>query len=88
MKLVKSDLLKINILKTIADGKRYTLYSLSKKVKTGYDTLLPNCYFLELLKLIEMLKVGKDESATGRAYYSIKITKRGKELLSELKSKG
>jgi hypothetical protein len=85
MRLIKSDLVKLEILKTISDGKRYTMYSLSKKLKTGYDTLLPNCYFLELLKLIEVIKVGKDESATGRAYYSIKITKRGVELLKELK---
>lgn len=85
MKLVKSDLLKIEILKTISDGKRYTVYSLSKKLKTGYDTLLPNCYFLELLRLIEVIKVGKDESATGRAYYSIKITKRGQGFLNSLR---
>jgi len=83
--LLRSDEKKIELLKILADGKVYTYYHLSKIAKTNYETVKKNLSFLELLNLVEVIKVGKEESASGVASYKVKITERGLEFVESLK---
>ncbi|MGV9142261.1 MAG: hypothetical protein ACOC1X_04920 [Promethearchaeota archaeon] len=85
IELLQSDQKKIELLKILADGKIYSYYHLSKAAKTNYDTVKKNCNFLELLNLVEVNRVEKDESATGSASYNVKITEKGKEFLLDIK---
>ena len=75
--LLISDMKKIEILKALLDGKVHTYYNLSRVVGTNYDTVKKNCKFLELLNIIEINKVEKEESASGLPSYRIKITENG-----------
>jgi len=83
--LLRSDEKKIELLKILADGKVYTYYHLSKIAKTNYETVKKNLSFLELLNLVEVIRVGKEESASGVASYRVKITKKGLEFVEGLK---
>uniref|UniRef100_A0A7V4KBQ0 Transcriptional regulator n=1 Tax=Fervidobacterium pennivorans TaxID=93466 RepID=A0A7V4KBQ0_FERPE len=83
--LLTSDKKKIELLKVLSDGKVYTYYRLSKIIKTNYETVKKNCKFLELLNFVEIMKVDKEESASGVASYRVKITERGLKFLENLK---
>ncbi|RLI78484.1 hypothetical protein DRP05_07180 [Archaeoglobales archaeon] len=83
--LLKSDQKKIELLKILADGKVYTYYHLSKIAKTNYETVKKNLSFLELLNLVEVIKVDREESASGAASYRVKITEKGLEFVESLK---
>jgi len=85
-KLLDSDKIKLKILQILADGKVYSFYHLSKLLKTNYNTIKKNCFFLELLGLVEIVKIEKDESASGVASYRVKITETGLKLLSKIKT--
>jgi len=82
--LLISDKKKIELLKTLSDGKVYTYYHLSKTLRTNYETVKKNCKFLELLNLVEVNKVEREESATGIASYRVKITKEGLRVAQSL----
>ncbi|HIH69643.1 hypothetical protein [Methermicoccus shengliensis] len=82
--LLISDKKKIELLKTLSDGKVYTYYNLSKTLRTNYETVKKNCKFLELLNLVEVNKVEREESATGIASYRVKITKEGMRVVQSL----
>ncbi|MCK4521177.1 MAG: transcriptional regulator [Nanoarchaeota archaeon] len=76
MKIVKSDKIKLKILKALSKEKdEISFYSLMKKVKLYTDSLHPNCNFLESLGLIEIRK----EKIKGREniFYFVKITEKG-----------
>lgn len=71
-----SDILKLKILKKLQDKKFHTPSELSIKINTNGTTLLRNCKFLELLKLVEI-----DVKKTKGINYFLKITEIGSELL-------
>ncbi len=83
--LLTSDKKKIELLKVLSDGKVYTYYRLSKIIKTNYETVKKNCNFLELLNFVEIIKVDKEESASGVASYRVKITEKGLKFIKNLK---
>ncbi len=88
MNLLISDEKKIEILEVLPDGKVYTFYHLSKAVRTNYETVKKNCGFLELLDLVKINRVDKENSASGVASYRVKITQDGLKILKNvLKSK-
>ncbi len=86
VELLKSDRMKLDILKILADGKVYSFYHLSKLLKTNYTSVKKNCFFLELLGLVEIVKIEKEESASGIPSYKVRITKAGLELLDKAKA--
>ncbi len=83
--LLVSDRKKIEILKVLSDGKFYTYYHLSKIIKTNYETVKKNCRFLELLNLVEVIKIDREESASGVASYRVRITEKGLKIVKSLK---
>jgi len=85
IELLESDKIKLKILKILSDGKIYSFYLLSKLLKTNYNTIKKNCYFLELLSLVEIVKVEKEESATGIPLYRVRITKSGLDVINKIK---
>lgn len=88
MNLLISDEKKIEILEVLSDGKVHTFYHLSKAVRTNYETVNKNCRFLELLDLVKINGVNKENSASGVASYRVKITQDGLKILKNvLKSK-
>ena len=85
VELLESDRKKIEILKVLSNGKVYTYYNLSKVLKTNYETIKKNCNFLELLNLIEVNRISKEESASGVASYRVRITRKGLSVLENIK---
>lgn len=86
VELLESDKIKLRILKILSNGKVYSFYHLSKLLKTNYNTIKKNCFFLELLNLVEIIKVERDESASGIPVYRVKITEKGMKILQNLKN--
>ena len=82
--LLESDRKKIEILRALSDGRVYSYYNLSKRIGTNYETVKKNCRFLELLNFIEVTKVGKEESASGKASYRVRITEKGLDWLGKI----
>lgn len=87
MPLLESDLIKLKILKALSDDKAYTYYALRKKTNFSYNTLKPNCAFLEIIGAISILSISKEESATNTSYSSIRITNLGWLLLDSVKGR-
>ena len=87
VELLESDRKKIEILKVLSNGKVYTYYNLSKVLKTNYETIKKNCNFLELLNLIEVNRISKEESASGVASYRVRVTKEGLKVLKKIKDR-
>lgn len=79
-----SDKKKIELLKVLSDEKVYTYYHLSKVIKTNYETIKKNCLFLELLNLVKIIKVDKEESASGVASYKVRITDEGLKVVNNI----
>jgi predicted transcriptional regulator len=79
MSLVKSDIVKVRIIKALVGKENNTFYSLTRKTGISFESLKSNCEFLEMAKIINIEKVGK--------YNLIKLTERGKEFLKDLKKK-
>lgn len=84
MDLLISDKKKIEILEVLSDGKVHTFYHLSKAVRTNYETVKKNCGFLELLDLVKINRVDKENSASGVASYRVKITQDGLRILKNI----
>ena len=82
--LLESDKIKLEILKILADRKFYSFYNLSKQLKTNFSTIKKNCKFLELLGLVEIQEIKKEETATGKPRYYVRITDRGLEIVEKL----
>ncbi|MHA1250066.1 MAG: hypothetical protein ACTSRP_08770 [Candidatus Helarchaeota archaeon] len=78
--LLRSDLLKLKILKELLDKKDHTPSELSIKLNTNGTTLLRNSKFLELFDLIEI-----DVKKTKGINYFIKITQKGIKWYNEHK---
>lgn len=86
-KLLQSDQLKIKILNVLSNGKAYTFYALSKETGSSYDTLKPNCEFLELIGFVQITKINKEESASNTPYTAIKITEKGTSFVKQQRNK-
>ena len=82
--ILESDKIKLKILKILSNRKVYSFYHLSKVLKTNYSTVKKNCFFLELLKLVEVIKIEKEESASNKPTYRVKITERGLDVIKDL----
>ncbi|WP_456475250.1 hypothetical protein [Candidatus Pyrohabitans sp.] len=82
--LLVSDRKKIEILRALSDRKVHTYYNLTKITGTNFNTVKKNCIFLELLGLVEVLKISKEESASGVASYRVRITENGLRFLDKL----
>lgn len=82
--LLESDKLKIKILKNLSDNKLHTLYALKKKTGSSYDTLKPNCNFLEKIGVIEVTIIPKEKTANNKEYKHISITSKGIKLIEKL----
>jgi DNA-binding MarR family transcriptional regulator len=78
--ILRSDLLKLRILKYLFDKKDHTPSELSIILNTNGNTLLRNSKFLELLGLIEI-----DLKKTNGNYYFLKITSFGYEFYQKNK---
>jgi hypothetical protein len=79
--LLISDKKKIELLEALLDKKVHTLYHLSKIIKTNYETVKKNCRFLELLDLVKIDNISKDDSASGVPSYKVRITEEGLKTL-------
>ncbi len=72
IEFLRSDVLKLKVLKELFDKKDHTPSELSKKLNTNGTTLLRNCKLLELFSLIEI-----DVKKTKGINYFLKITEKG-----------
>ena len=75
--------IKKSILMTLKDGESHTLAELERSVNTNWYSIKNNCVELKSYGAVEMKKKEKHE-ATGRPYFSVKITKNGRKALAEL----
>ena len=82
--LLESDKLKIKILKKLSDNKLHTFYSLKKQTGSSYDTLKPNCGFLEKIGTIKITIIPKEKTAKNKEYKHITITSKGMKLIEKL----
>lgn len=60
-----------------------TFAQLERKTNTGYNTIKSNCNELELYGFIKIEKKEKHPKS-GRSFYQVKITDKGRKLLREL----
>jgi DNA-binding PadR family transcriptional regulator len=78
---VKSDRIKIEILKALKESEKpLTYYQLTKETRTTWNSLVPNCNFLNRLGFI---KITEGETP-GMKFKSIQITRKGINSLSKL----
>ena len=85
--ILTSDKKKIKILEVLFDGKVHTFYHLSKVVKTNFETVKKNCRFFELLNLVEINRISKNDSASGVASYRVRITDNGLKIIKDIPKK-
>lgn len=81
-----SDEIKIDVLTTLTDGKTYSFSMLSRQLKTAWSTIVNNSDFLDSLGFVVVNKTTREESATGRPNYFVKITDNGREWLKGMKN--
>lgn len=79
--LTKSDRIKVAILEALSNRGSATYYGITKETKTSFESLVPNCYFLQLLGLVTIEKA----ETPGMNYHKITITDEGREALALLK---
>jgi hypothetical protein len=78
---VKSDKIKIEILKALEiSEKPLTYYQMAKETKTTWNSLVPNCNFLNKIGFIKIT----EGSTPGMTFKSIEITKKGISALKDL----
>ncbi len=87
MQLLKSDEIKIKLLDHLKDRKWHSFYDIQRKCSINYTMLKKHVYFLEMLYLVETMKVKAEESVTGKGSYRVRITDRGMEFLHVIKDK-
>ncbi len=69
---LRSDIIKLKIIKELLDKKDHTPSELSLKLNTNGTTLLRNCKLLELFNFIQI-----DVKRTKGIYYFLKLTQEG-----------
>lgn len=82
--LLHSDSRKLEILEYISDGKWYSFYAVHAALRMNYVTTKRQLRFLELLGLVEVNLIPKEESATGKAVRKVRIAQNGRNLLDSL----
>ncbi|MBI5000375.1 MAG: winged helix-turn-helix transcriptional regulator [Euryarchaeota archaeon] len=75
------------MLRVLEDGKAHTFSRLSRVLGTSYSTVTSNCDFLRMLGLVEIASIAKQDSASGRSYSHVRITRKGRAWLDELADK-
>lgn len=75
--VLQRDRIKLKLLEGMEEDKVYSLYSLAKLCGTNSKTVKDNLEFLERIGLVEIDKVGKEESASGVPSYRVRITREG-----------
>ena len=86
MKIVKSDRLKIRILKELAKAKDdLSYYAAMKQLKMNDSVFFPNCRFLEWLELVTVRVI---QIPNGRTYHYVAITRQGRDFLERIASAG
>lgn len=80
--LLKSDQIKIEILKMLSDGNVHTPSEISIKLRTNSKTVGSNSRFLELIDAIQV-----QEITTKRKVMYINITKEGMNLRQKIEKK-
>lgn len=84
MKIVKSDQLKIKILKELAKAKsELSYYAIMKRLKMNEIAFFPNCQFLECLELVAVRNL---QIPNGRTYHYAAITQKGLAFLDKITS--
>lgn len=76
---VKSDYIKIEILKALKQKKGITYYALTKLTKINWNALKPNCRFLEKLGFLTITP----QETPGMKYEIVEITSEGKNILNK-----
>lgn len=72
--------IKKEIIKTLRKEKEISLRELDIKVNTNYQTIRDQIKELEFFGFVEIIEHKKSEK-TGRPYTSVKLTKKGEELI-------
>ena len=75
---VKSDYIKIEILKALKQGKGVTYYTLTKITQINWNSLKPNCRFLEKLGYLTITP----QETPGMKYEIVEITREGRNALN------
>lgn len=75
---VKSDYIKIEILRALKKANKITFYALTKITKINWNSLNPNCNFLEKLGFITITQ----QETPGMQYSIIELTKEGEHILN------
>lgn len=84
MKIVKSDQLKIKILKELAKAKKdLSYYAVMKQLKMNDTVFFPNCRFLNWLELVTINYV---RIPNNRVYHYVAITQKGRAFLERIKT--
>jgi len=82
MEIIKSDQLKIKILKELAKAKGdLSYYAVMKRLKMNDSVFFRNCRFLELLELVAVHDI---RMPNGRAYHYVSITQQGRDFLERV----
>lgn len=81
-KLLKSDKLKVDIMKILLDEKYHTPSEIAIKLRTNSYTIMRNCYFLNLLGFIKIEMMETKQKIT-----YIKLLDKGKRKLEEILAK-
>jgi len=82
--LHSADEKKIQILRSLTDGKWYSYSNLQHSLGINFETIKQLVRYLEMLSHVETQTVSPKQSASGRARYSVKITEGGKKFLESL----
>jgi predicted ArsR family transcriptional regulator len=85
---LKSDEVKVKIVRHLRDGKWHSYYELQKGLGINYESLKQHMKFLAMIDLVELSTVEPKDSKTGRGSYRAKITGKGMELLASLPGQG
>jgi hypothetical protein len=84
MRYVKSDLIKIKILKELKKSKQaLSYYALMKNTKLKEHSFFRNFHFLKDLKFVSVKEI---KLPNKRTYFYVTITKQGKEFLNNIKT--
>ena len=84
MKFLKSDEIKIKILRFLNDDKWHSFYHIQKGCNINYNMLKRHIEFLSKAGFVKIIKISPEESATGKGSYKVKITELGKEMLKNI----
>ncbi|MCK4521482.1 MAG: hypothetical protein KAU20_02830 [Nanoarchaeota archaeon] len=80
-----TDEIRKKMLDVLSNGKVYSFSALERKVNTSSQSIRANCKAMEKLNFIKIIHIPAEESGSGRASYTVKITDEGLKWLDKLK---